>query len=266
MSRIFTLRSYIAEVLHFATLVSLTAGCGSDNKAADTPGGAAIPASAGQNTEEPAVSLIVESPAGLPACLPLKTGNLAYVKSESQFYACEGTTWSKIDIKGAKGDPGAKGDSGAKGDAGSKGDTGEAGAATSFKIVESLVALGDGTNLCTKFEGVSCWLEYAMVDIFDNGYWQLCYAFNYSILRDGDTDISDNEGCVIDPAASRNGIAWRLHRFVFRPGSSGGDLYLSIDKDHKNAKLTHDSNNNSKPDPDDSTVGSFPFSKINNRP
>lgn len=93
--------------------IFLLYSCGPNNRSngsSNTHENGVIDASTGSNGKKQ--SLLVANSEELPKCEGQMLGSLAYVRSESLFYACEKTGWTSISIKG---DPGPKGDPGAPG-------------------------------------------------------------------------------------------------------------------------------------------------------
>lgn len=69
----------------------------------------------GQAMPEPegaAWSLKAATLASLPDCTPETEGRLAWVSSEKTAFACDGSIWAALDLRGAKGAQGEKGDAG----------------------------------------------------------------------------------------------------------------------------------------------------------
>jgi hypothetical protein len=56
-----------------------------------------------ESTDPTLQSISLELKSDLPKCEDKRESQLAYVKSESQFYVCESGSWSEIDIEGEDG-------------------------------------------------------------------------------------------------------------------------------------------------------------------
>lgn len=103
------------------SLLLLLMACG-DDKSQSLTGEPAT-----TTTSQNSFSMLVAAKSDLPTCDKSREGNLAYVKTESVFYACASSSWETVTIKGEKGDVGASGVAGAAGPAGATGATGAAG-------------------------------------------------------------------------------------------------------------------------------------------
>lgn len=123
------------KVLNLIVALYVT-GCGAEDQGqlATSQVGGKPPSQASQaeSTDQKQVvtSLSVTDQKALPSCDTASEGQLAYVKAEKTFYACEGGSWGEIDVRGEKGDQGevgTKGDTGARGVAGVQGADGKAG-------------------------------------------------------------------------------------------------------------------------------------------
>lgn len=53
--------------------------------------------------DESSTSYLIGSAAELPKCNAARSGQLAYVKDEKQFYNCSGTEWATVEIQGTAG-------------------------------------------------------------------------------------------------------------------------------------------------------------------
>ena len=118
--------SIVLSILGIMFLLALCESCGGGSSSTDA---------ATVATSSPATARYYATEADLPKCDATTARSLVYVKESLEFQYCEGTTWTPIDLKGAKGDVGTKGEIGARGDTGVKGDSGAAGA-DGLKIVD----------------------------------------------------------------------------------------------------------------------------------
>ena len=88
--------------------ISLIVSCGTAGTGTTTPitEPTKSPASPPTQTPSTPTSFLVDTAAQLPTCDSSRGGNLVYVKGETKFYTCSGTTWEVIAIQGPKGDAG----------------------------------------------------------------------------------------------------------------------------------------------------------------
>lgn len=181
-------------------------GCGSDNNS--TPSSAPTGAYA----------LVVQDPAGLPACDGASEGRLAYVKADSKFRACGGGTWTEIDLKGPKGDDGEAGTPGAPGEPGSDGANGADGAigATGKDGVDNHIVAG--ITCVGPLEGTTLYLRYHAAQLSSGDVLSTAALSNPTLQASGTSFFSFKQNGFVsapvsftfDVEGASNGAYWTI--------------------------------------------------------
>jgi hypothetical protein len=167
----------------------------------------------------------------LPPCIMDNVGQLAYEFTEQAFYGCDSDgEWVKISPKAA--------------------------IVEEVEIVDEYIAVGDGTNLCDKYEFTDCYLEAIFIQNFSNGLSQTSFSWSESNINGAYVDTSDDvyANMMMTKTLKDEGRVRRLTKRSIRADTTTGNIFAKILPDLKKVQIIIDTNNDFIGDENDTIV------------